>query len=112
MKTKLLLLALISLPAFNLVGQSSQPPPLVRPGSDLQRPPPGLSAEQLESMVIYESSLANRVIGVLPQIRRADNPLHLINPLAPASYGNGYDNVVYDPHTGRAEGIILLGIKF
>jgi hypothetical protein len=50
--------------------------------------------------------------GVLPKLRRAENPLQLINPLAPASYGNGYDNVVINPRTGEMEGIAAFAIKF
>lgn len=45
------------------------------------------------------------VSGVLVQIVKTDNPLQLINPFAPASYGNASDNTAYDPVSGRGTGI-------
>ena len=50
--------------------------------------------------------------GVLPQIKRADNPWQLINPLAPAKYGDGYQNVTRHPLTGRPDGIAVFSISF
>ncbi len=88
------------------------PPPAAPSQTDLRKNISGLSLSQIESMVMYQTSLADRVLGVLPQIRRADNPLQLFNPLAPSRYGNGYENVVFDPRTGRGEGIALFTIKF
>lgn len=42
---------------------------------------------------------------------RLVNPLYL-NPAAPASLGNGADNLVYNPFTGRAEGVALFSYRF
>ena len=53
-----------------------------------------------------------RYTGVVPKIRRAENPLQLINPFAPAEYGNGWDNVAIDPATGRGTGLAIVRIEF
>ena len=39
------------------------------------------------------------------------NPLQLINPFAPARYGNGTANTVTNPFTGRAEGIKIIAVS-
>ena len=49
--------------------------------------------------------------GILIQVT-ANNPLQLINPLAPAKYGNGEANLVRNPATKRAEGLKLFQISF
>ena len=49
--------------------------------------------------------------GILVQLTR-DNPLQLINPFAPALYGDGHANTSCDVITGRAEGLKVLGISF
>jgi hypothetical protein len=86
------------------------PPP---PGeADLSKHLRGMSAQQLEAMVHYQTSLANRVVGIIPQALRADNPLQVINPFAPARYGSGWDNVTVDPVTGRGEGVAIFTIRF
>ena len=50
--------------------------------------------------------------GILPQIKRADNLWQLINPLAPAKYGDAYQNVTRHPLTGRPDGIVVFRISF
>ena len=50
--------------------------------------------------------------GVLPQIRKASNPLQLINPFAPMSYGDGYANVTREPYRQRIDGWVLLRIGY
>jgi hypothetical protein len=53
-----------------------------------------------------------RTSGVLPMIRRTKNPLQLINPLAPASYGgipgSEMDNFV----SGSPGGVALFRLEF
>ncbi|MCX6902802.1 MAG: hypothetical protein NTW03_04870 [Verrucomicrobia bacterium] len=41
-----------------------------------------------------------------------NNPLQIINPLAPAQYGEGEANTIRNIITGRPEGLKLLGISF
>ncbi|HPA16504.1 MAG TPA: hypothetical protein PLU30_02060 [Verrucomicrobiae bacterium] len=52
------------------------------------------------------------VSGALVTIAKARQPLHAINPCAPAEYGSGFANVARDPITGQADGIMLLSIEF
>jgi hypothetical protein len=50
--------------------------------------------------------------GVAVQMIKTDNPLQLVNPLAPPRYGRGEDNVVRDPITRKVTGISFLTIEF
>ena len=90
-----------------------------KPTDLTQRPLPESSRRQLESAVEKQSELLNRLFGVdvqttgvVPMALKSRNPLQLINPLAPAAYGKGFDNTTEDPHTGRRKGISIFGIKF
>ena len=120
MKTSLLFLPL----AFATASLSAQTTPATNaptPPSqaDLQRETPSLTTAQLISLVNFQTAIAGRILGLnlqadgaLPQLLRADNPLQLFNPFAPARYGSGFDNVSYDPRTRRGEGLAFLRIKF
>ena len=50
--------------------------------------------------------------GALIKLIKADNPLQMINPFAPAKYGSGYDNVVRNPIIGKGEAISLISVRF
>lgn len=51
--------------------------------------------------------------GVIPTAIRNGNPLQLINPAAPARYGNAQEHVVYDPQNpGKPKGIKLFEWTF
>jgi hypothetical protein len=50
--------------------------------------------------------------GVLPQVKKTDNPLQLINPAAPKEYGDAKDNTVIDPRTGQGQGIKLFSFSW
>ena len=50
--------------------------------------------------------------GALVQLSKADNPLQLINPFAPARYGSGFSNLIVDPAIGRSQGISLITIRY
>ena len=50
--------------------------------------------------------------GIANQVAKTDNFLQLINPFAPAQYGDGRANVVRNPVTGRAEGIAFWTVHF
>jgi len=53
------------------------------------------------------------VSGVIPSASRADNPLQILNPFAPAKYGTSEDNVSLDPGIpGKWDGIKLFSISF
>ena|SRR5438093_936858 len=50
--------------------------------------------------------------GILVELTRADNPLQMLNPLAPERYGTPEDNVARDPITGRVTGLKLFSLSF
>jgi hypothetical protein len=50
--------------------------------------------------------------GVIVQAVKTDNPFQLINPFAPARYGNGADNVHHDIITGRENGLNFFSIGY
>ena len=53
-----------------------------------------------------------KLSGILVQLTKTDHPLQLINPFAPAKYGSGAQNTVYDPITGKPSGLKVLAIEF
>lgn len=50
--------------------------------------------------------------GSIPEAIRSGQPLQLINPLAPAEFGSGAENVSRAPDDGRPQGFILFGFLF
>jgi hypothetical protein len=87
--------------------------------ADILKELPVLSPEQVERYVTFQTRTLNRMFGVsiqydgmLPQLRRADRPLQMLNPFAPARYGGGFDNLSVNPSYGRGEGINLFAIRF
>ena len=74
---------------------------------------------QIAEIARFQSETVSRILGVnmkiegiIPQAFRVKRPLQLINPFAPAEYGNGWENVTVDPETGRANGIKFFGVRF
>lgn len=89
-------------PQLELLNPLVELPPEVLERAITPQPPP--AARPLGLRLQYD--------GLLPQLRRADNPLQLFNPFAPARYGTGLNNVAINPITGGGEGICLFGIRF
>ena len=52
------------------------------------------------------------ISGIAVQLIRAENPLQLINPVAPDEYFSGADNVTHEPRTGIIDGLKILSFKF
>lgn len=50
--------------------------------------------------------------GIFVETVKMDNPLQLINPFAPARYGNGDDNLDLDPVTGHVNGLKFFSVRF
>lgn len=51
--------------------------------------------------------------GVIPTAVRNGNPLQMLNPGAPARYGNGHEHVTHDPaDPGKPKGIKLFEWTF
>ena len=124
MKKLLLIIALSGLAILSAAGQLNDgnvPRSTSHPSQAdlLHLSPVDLPAERLELLARFQASTVSRVLGVnldvdgvLPRALRADYPLHLLNPLAPAKYGSGVDNLSVDPITRRANGIVFLSIRF
>lgn len=57
---------------------------------------------------------AGRTDGVVPRVIRSGNPLQMINPAAPAEYGNGQDVTRREPEdpNARPQGLRLLVVEF
>ena len=50
--------------------------------------------------------------GIAVQLVKTDNPLQLVNPLAPARYGSPEDNTLHDPISGKISGLKIFSIRF
>src|SRR5262245_1421314 len=50
--------------------------------------------------------------GIAVQLFAKPQPLQLVNPLAPESFGNGEQNVVRDPITHQVVGLKIFSIDF
>jgi hypothetical protein len=50
--------------------------------------------------------------GVVVKVIRVDKPLQMLNPLAPAKYGDGSENLDRHPRTGQPQGVKLFSISF
>ncbi len=67
-------------------------------------PEPGKARLRPDRRVTYGGAVVKTV--------RSKNPLQMINPLAPARYGDGTENLAVDPVTGAARGVTLFSISF
>jgi len=50
--------------------------------------------------------------GIAVQLIRAEQPLQVLNPLAPKSYGTGEQNVIFDMFTRNPVGLKLFSFNF
>jgi hypothetical protein len=112
MKKSLLLVALLGSTLAATHGADPQQ-------ADVLKQIPEVPLDRVERYIYFQTSTLNKAFGigvnytgVIPQLMKADNPLQLINPFAPARYGNAYDNVSINPLTGRPEGIAIFAIRF
>jgi hypothetical protein len=78
-----------------------------------------LTAPSTETLITLKPSKPNEITagritlsGIVVEAVKIDNPLQLINPFAPASYGSAEDNTVRDPLTGKASGLKVFAIRF
>jgi hypothetical protein len=70
-----------------------------------------LSAARPNNVVHSEAHPGIEYSGILVQAV-GNNPLQLLNPFAPARYGDGEANTVRSVITGRAEGLKVLSVLF
>ena len=52
------------------------------------------------------------VDGVFVQLAKTDNPVQLLNPMAPERYGLAEDNLVSDPVSGKPSGLKFFELRF
>jgi hypothetical protein len=109
MKKVILLLGLLSISACHLLAQTNQTDitkqkELLPKATTIPTAPPAKSTNQISKQISYS--------GALIQVYKADNPLQLINPFAPAKYGSGFANLSVDPITRKPQGIALFSINF
>ena len=88
---------------FNLYAPAPTPE-FTRPNLQFYLYQPGVKMEGYQGGVFTRTSSGGRQLRIV-------NPLHL-NPVAPRSLGNGADSLVYNPSTGRAEGVALFSFRF
>lgn len=50
--------------------------------------------------------------GALHGVAKSKHPFQMVNPMAPASYGTGEENLVKDPATKKARGVALFSISW
>ena len=68
---------------------------------------------QKPETIPIEKPAAPDITGIVAQAFKIKKPLQMINPLASAKYGDGNDNVSWDPDKPeKPKGIILLGIQW
>ena len=68
-----------------------------------------------ESLSVTNASpirLGATYTGIGVQLIQAEQPLQLLNPLAPKSYGTGEQNVVFDLFTQRPSGLKFFSFNF
>jgi hypothetical protein len=70
-----------------------------------------LSAPKPNNIVQSKAHPGIEYSGVFVQAVR-NNPLQLLNPLAPVQYGDGEANTVWSTITGRATGLKVLAVHF
>lgn len=104
-------------------GQPKLPVPIAEPApdqqADLLKELADFPVDKVERLISFQNRTLQTVLGVnleytgvLPELKRAEQPWQLLNPFAPSSYGYGYDTLSFNPGTGRAPGFILFAIRF
>jgi hypothetical protein len=83
-------------------------PPVLRPAPGK----PGLRLDAEAKPRKSKRKVAYDYDGVFVRASRMERPKDLISPKAPAEMGNGEAHLSRNPHTGRAEGIRLFGIRY
>jgi hypothetical protein len=66
-----------------------------------------IEANPIENPAPYD------ITGVVAQAFKMKKPLQLVNPLAPRKYGDGHDDITWDPdNPEKPKGIILFGFQW
>lgn len=69
--------------------------------------------EIVEELLPQQDTSRPSIEGIVAELFKNRNPLQMINPLAPATYGNGKKNVSWsEKEPGKPKGFILFGIEW
>jgi hypothetical protein len=79
----------------------------------------GLSAPAKSEVQVTSTNTLHRSLkhpqvvysGIAVQAVKKSNPLQLINPLAPVTYGSGEENLIREP-AGRNDGLKIFSVSF
>ena len=81
--------------------------------------PPAPTEHKISTHTSITTNLPNAFVapnarfnGIAVQAVKSGRPLQMINPCAPAEFGNGEANVSRDPRTGQQQGLKLFVVKF
>ena len=81
-------------------------------GDDAAFIAPNTSRPETDTNVVAKPAPYD-IAGIVAQAFKTKKPLQLVNPLAPAKYGDGHDAVSWDPDKPeKPKGIILFGIQW
>jgi hypothetical protein len=68
-------------------------------------------AEALSPTIAWPIQVGATYTGIAVQFIRAEQPLQLLNPLAPKGYGTGEQNVIFDLFTKQPIGLKLFSFN-
>ena len=100
--------AVIALVTLNV---AAQPPPAEKPSGGATTPATAVGAQVSSGSVAARRTPKVALSGAVVEAARS-SPWQLINPRAPGRFTDAYNNVSFDPVTGRGEGIRLFTISF
>ena len=104
-----LALAATAFPAETNTISAELEPPRIEPPPGVERYLTKPTEEQLAKPTVGTTFFLG---GTFVTLAKRPNPWQMLNPFAPAKYGDGMDHVSVNPHTGAAEGTILFSIGF
>jgi len=109
MKAFGLFAVVFGLAAFSAAAQQTQNLEVRQPTAPA---PPEVIIRQPTNVVQRIFGPTATIEGVIPDIRRRGNLLNRSDLSAPVIPGREFRNVSVNPHNGRAEGIVLVAIRF
>lgn len=98
-------------------GQAAEPPASAGSAEALRQELPSPSVDRKNAALLQQApkktAAKKRVYGgPLVAAVKTKKPFQLINPFAPRKYGDGTENLNYDPVTGQVRGVNLLTVEF
>jgi hypothetical protein len=83
----------------------------------------GLQVDQMQAVrkrrALVQDEKPNEILtervgfnGIAVQLVKTDNPIQMVNPVAPARYGTAEDNTLRNPIDGKILGLNIFSIRF